>query len=321
MEKSAKPFVSVVIPAYNAKETIANCIDALLAQKYPKDAYEIIVIDDASEDNTQAVLENYKSNSLVKIIRHAENQALAAARNSGIKIAQGEILIFVDADITVLPDFITRHVKYFDKPQLIGVLSQLTPGPDIKCDKYQRYLYESKRGAKKYSNKNAIPFNTFLFTASSVRKSIIYDIGCFDDKIIKYGGEDTEFAYRLWRRYPQGLYYAPQIKVIHHHYRPFNDALNKVRTFGKEVVPYLVQKHRNFDGLYGYSFIYPPSTISGFAKRVIGLIVRLRITFTFLKLFYFLFPYPISNLFIRLLLASALWQGVAESENDSVLSR
>jgi GT2 family glycosyltransferase len=138
-------------------------------------------------------------------------------------------------------------------------------------------------------------------------------VGLFDDAIKHYGGEDTEFSYRLWRKYSEGLYYAPHIKVIHHHYRPFNEALNNIRTFGKEVVPYLVQKHPEFDRLYRYSYIKSRTGLVNKIKRIHGIILKSTVSFQILKFCYYLFPYPISNVFVRLLLAAALWWGISQS--------
>ena len=312
MNKVNKPFVSIIIPTYNAARTIVSCIDSALAQNYPNDRYEIIIVDDASTDNTPEILERYQDNHRVLITRHSENRALAATRNTGIRLARGEILLFIDADIELMRDFISQHVQYFEDTTVIGVLSQLHPDPLTKYNKYQRYLYESRRGAKKFPPHKSLPFQTFLFTASSLRKSIIEQVGLFDENIIRYGGEDTDYAYRISKQYPDGFYYAPEIDVIHHHYRPFEDVLTKVTDFGKNVVPYLVNQHPEFKTLYGYSFIFS----SNFLKTSFGKIFKSTKFFALLKFCYRLFPFPISNLFIRLLLLSSLWQGLSSSERQ-----
>ena len=317
MKNTDKQKVSVIIPAYNAGNTIADCIDALLAQDYPKEGYEIIVVNDASTDETPMILEKYEDRGLISVVHHPENRALAAARNSGINVATGDILLFIDSDIIVLPDFIRKHMDYYANPEIFGVFSHLRPSPDIKYDKYQRYLYESKRGVKKHSPKNPIPYWAFLFTASSIRKSVIDQVGMFDENITHYGGEDTDFSYRIAINCPKGLFFAREIEVFHKHYRPIGEALKNVHSFGHFVVPYLIEKHPEFDKLYGYSFIFPPKTVTGLLKKTAGIILKSRPVFSIINTFYRIFPYPVSNIFVRLSLASALWQGIALSKTNS----
>jgi len=305
--------VSVIIPAYNSAKTLPVCLASLANQSYPKSKVEIIIVNDASTDNTLEILNRLELPPNTKIISHDSNKALAAARNTGVRNASGEIFIFLDADMDVSPDFVKNHVQFHKKPNVVGVLSMIKAPANQPRTKYQRYLYESKRGAVKYNSGTSLPFHVFLFNCTSVKKNVLDKVGLFDDKITKYGGEDTEFSYRLWQKYPEGLYYAPHIKVIHHHYRPFNEALNNICTFGKEVVPYLVQKHPEFDRLYRYSYIKSRTGLISKIKRIPGIILRSTVSFQILKFCYHLFPYPISNVFVRLLLAAALWRGISQS--------
>lgn len=309
-----RPFISIIIPAYNAQATIKTCIHSIKAQNYPQNAFETIIINDDSKDSTLDLLNTMSSLNNTLIYSHDNNRGLAAARNTGIAHSKGDIIIFLDADMEVMPDFIVSHVKFHNKPKVSGVVSNLLPAPEIPHDKYQKYLYKSRRGAKKFPADSPLPFMVFLFNCTSVKKETFDHVGLFDDQITRYGGEDTEFAYRLWQKYPEGLYYAPHIKVIHHHYRPFNEVLKNVETFGREVVPYLVQKHPEFDKIYGYSLIFPPKSFTGVIKNIVGKIATSGPTDNLLTAFYRLSPYPFSNRIIRLRLAAALWRGISQSK-------
>jgi len=87
------PLVSVIIPSYNSVSCVSRAIDSVLAQGLQK--MEIIVVDDASTDDTQAVLLNrYGTNSAVRVIRHSTNQKLGAARNTGLEAAGGKYVYF-----------------------------------------------------------------------------------------------------------------------------------------------------------------------------------------------------------------------------------
>jgi glycosyltransferase involved in cell wall biosynthesis len=99
--------VSVVVPAYNAAKRIGRAIQSIAAQEYRP--LEIIFVDDASEDDTAVVaMRALESGGLeYKVIRHENNMGVSAARNSGVKAASGEYLIFFDADDEADPDFVS----------------------------------------------------------------------------------------------------------------------------------------------------------------------------------------------------------------------
>lgn len=89
------PAVSVVIPTYNREETISRSIDSVLAQTF--DDFELIVVDDASTDNTATVVDQY-DDPRVQFVSHDENRGGSAARNTGIAHAEGEYIALLDSD-------------------------------------------------------------------------------------------------------------------------------------------------------------------------------------------------------------------------------
>lgn len=96
-----KPLISVIIACYNIAEYIGRCLDSVLAQTYEN--LEIIVVDDGSTDDSGAICDKYATDdSRIKVI-HKENQGLGPARNSGMKIATGEYIAFVDGDDFIEP--------------------------------------------------------------------------------------------------------------------------------------------------------------------------------------------------------------------------
>jgi len=303
------PGVTVIVPAYNARRTIGICLRALERQDYPQDRLQVIVVDDGSTDGTSDGYHYLKLPGNFTMIQHAENRGLATARNTGIRNAQGEILIFLDADMEVGRDFIARHVAHYSKPAVIGIVSAIEPAPALPRDKYQRYIYESRRGARGVGPGHPLPFQYFIFGMTSVRKSALMQIGGFDVGIRQYGGEDTEMAYRLWRRFPLGLYYDPAIKVVHHHYRSLPQVLQAVRDFGRQVLPYLAKKNPEVTAVYGGKYINFEASENLRPHFWVGRLWRSRVILNCLMLLYEILPYPVSNLAIRGLLAWALIDG------------
>ena len=108
--------VSVIVPAYNAQKTIGQCIDALLAQTYPRESYEVIVVDDGSTDGTADVVKAYP----VKYL-YQRNQGPATARNIGVREAQGEIILFTDSDCVPFDNWIAEMTKPFEDKEVVAV--------------------------------------------------------------------------------------------------------------------------------------------------------------------------------------------------------
>lgn len=95
-----KPIVSIIIPAYNAENTIEKCLNSLFNQTLKE--IEIIVINDCSKDSTLKILKKYKNK--IKLIDNKENLGPAGSRNKGLDVAQGKYIGFVDADDWVAPN-------------------------------------------------------------------------------------------------------------------------------------------------------------------------------------------------------------------------
>lgn len=109
--------VSVVVPVYNVKDYLAECLDSLLAQTYPY--IEILLIDDGSTDGSADICDEYSlNNSQIKVF-HKENGGVSSARNLGIDKAEGEYLIFVDADDKIHKKMIDIYMKAASKNKIV----------------------------------------------------------------------------------------------------------------------------------------------------------------------------------------------------------
>ena len=95
---SGQERISVIVPVYNGAATLAGCLDALYASRYPD--FEVVVVDDGSKDATRQVAARYPCQILVL----PQNQGAAQAKNEGARVATGDILFFTDADVHVRPE-------------------------------------------------------------------------------------------------------------------------------------------------------------------------------------------------------------------------
>ena len=117
MTKVSKPQVSIIIPVFNAENQLARCLRSILNQSFPKDMYEIIVIDDASEDNSKLIWSSL-SNEIV-CIENNKNMGLPHCLNKGIEKARGKFFLRLDSDdyvnefyIETLYNFLVMNENY-----------------------------------------------------------------------------------------------------------------------------------------------------------------------------------------------------------------
>ena len=108
-----KPMISVIVPVYNVEKYIKKGIESLLAQSYQN--IEIILVDDGSPDNSPMILDQYaKKDSRIRVL-HQKNQGVSTARNNGIKITNGEYVLFVDCDDYVREDYVEYFYQLISK--------------------------------------------------------------------------------------------------------------------------------------------------------------------------------------------------------------
>ena len=109
------PLISIIVPVYQVKDYISECVESLLAQTYTN--LEILLVDDGSTDGSGEICDRYaERESRVRVV-HQENQGPSAARNAGLDSAKGEYVAFVDSDDVVLPDFIEALYRLVKKYQ------------------------------------------------------------------------------------------------------------------------------------------------------------------------------------------------------------
>ena len=193
-----KPFVSVLIPAYNEKRSIEATIKSVINLDYPKDKIEIIVINDGSKDNTKEIVEMIiRKNKPRKIILlNQKNHGKARALNNGLKIAKGEFFACLDADSFVEKNSLKKMLSVYEKNG--NKLAIVTPTMKVKSpktlvQKIQRaeYIFAILM-ARMMSSLDCIyvapgPFSLY-------RTKVIKKLGGFDENNLT---EDMEIAYRL----------------------------------------------------------------------------------------------------------------------------
>ena len=188
-----KPFVSVVIPAYNEASNLKKCINSVLAIDWPKDKLEIIVIDDGSTDDTYKIAKSIAGKeSNVRVLRQ-KNKGKGTALNLGIRIAKGDFIATLDADSFPTKDVLNHMMGYFsDKEMMIVTPALRISNPKGILGKIQHIEYLMGICMRKaFASLNSVyitpgPFSVF-------RKSFFEKHGYFDEHNIT---EDTEIGLR-----------------------------------------------------------------------------------------------------------------------------
>jgi cellulose synthase/poly-beta-1,6-N-acetylglucosamine synthase-like glycosyltransferase len=204
--------VSVIVPVYNGEKVITNCLKALLNQNYPKNDYEIIVVDDGSTDNTVTVVKKFKK---VKLIQQ-KHKGPAVARNLGVKHAKGSIVLFTDADCVPSKNWIKNMVEPFKDKQVVGVAGTYrTLNKESLVARFAGYEIEERH--EKMKNQATIDFiGTY---SAGYRKNIFLKFGGFDESFPIASGEDPELSFRLSKA---GLKMVFQPKAFVWHKHPDN---------------------------------------------------------------------------------------------------
>ncbi|MBU4477611.1 MAG: glycosyltransferase [Candidatus Omnitrophica bacterium] len=174
-----KPLVSVVIPTYNCADLLERSVKSVLAQTFQD--FEIIIVDDASADNTQEVVFSFKD-TRIKYVRHKKNLGEAAARNTGIKIAQGEYIAPQDSDDEWLPEKLEKQLNAFkNSSSLLGVV--YTGFWKIRGDK-KNYLPSVNIKAKERNIYNILLKSNFIGTPTTlIKKACFEKSGLFDERL------------------------------------------------------------------------------------------------------------------------------------------
>lgn len=231
----ALPSVSVVVPVYNQAAILPLTLPAITALD---DALEIILVDDGSSDTSASLLAGAASGH-ARIVPHRENRGRAAARNAGLAATRGEVVLFLDADIIPKPGLPTAHARRYLDPSVIGVLSHDRPDDLDEREPFHRYLLETA-GPGAIGPDEPLHFKYFIAGYASIRRRALEEVGAFDEQITY--GEDLELAYRLWRRWPQGLRREPSAIVHQRCIGDLGERCRRLYAFGTNL-PALLQKH------------------------------------------------------------------------------
>ena len=221
---NSMPKVSVIVPVYNGAATIGTCLESLLNQNYPAEAYEIIVVENGSTDETTEIVERYP----IRLF-HNTQRGPAPARNLGVAESKAEIVAFTDADCVADPNWLGELVKPYKDAETGGVGGAILAYQHANRNIVETFSDEHSPLINFVSGEHE--FLPHLYTPNaSYRRHLLNEIGGFNSKLVT--AEDVDAAWRLQLQTGCKLRYAPQAIIYHHHRTTLKGLARQYRHYG-----------------------------------------------------------------------------------------
>ncbi len=232
------PRLSIVVPSFNSRETLAGLIESLEYQTAKPSHFELIVVDDGSTDRTSEWLARQRLPYDLQVVRFATNSGCSRSRNAGVERAHAALILFLDADMLCFPGVVERHLNAHEQTRAHAVVGRVLTHPSIRRTPLAQW-FDSKNPS---SHVAALRPTRFITQNLSIPASLLSAVGGFDERFSAYGLEDIELGLRLSRVPGYELSYVPEALAYHYQDLDFNPKLDKVRRTGRENLPYLCSK-------------------------------------------------------------------------------
>lgn len=231
--------ISVVIPTFQRRDSLEVVLPSLLRQSFDPTEYEILLCDAGSSDGTRELVEELDDPRLRFL--PGPNAGRSGARNRGVRSANGDLILFTDADIIADPELLMQHWDSHKQNPGDAVV-----GCEVQVDtleQYEEFRRDPQKHARHSVTRKSVPWHYFLTGNASARKADLLRVGIFDEGFTGYGHEDLELGYRLLKAGCK-LRYNPHAVNYHWHPVPFEEQCQKMFLAGKSTVRFY-KKHRD----------------------------------------------------------------------------
>jgi len=242
--------VSIIVPAYNEERVISDCINSLLALDYPKEKYEIIIVNDGSTDRTVDIVNEFAKDYKNITLLSKENGGKASAQNFGLKYSTGRFVLITDADTVVERDWISKMLKDLKKFDIV-IGAYYARDPDTWLEKVQNahYLIKFKFGGLKG--------RPSVGTNIGFRKEVVRKIGSFNESKTSV----TEDFIRRAEEAGFKIHFNPKIVVFTKCTTNIKDFLKQKLRWRENLLSYLRGEKITFSDLLGLGYTFGLSFI------------------------------------------------------------
>lgn len=230
--------ISIVVPTYNRRSTLEVVLPTLLQQTYPD--FEILLCDAGSTDGTRELVEHLNSPH-IRFLPGADS-GRAGARNRGLENANGEIILFTDADIIADPRLVEAHAARHLKGPVKAVVGCEVQVKSLQ--EYEDFRQNPSAHARHKASRKHLPWHYFLTGNASAPRATLLEVGGFDVAFQGYGHEDLELGYRI-QKTGLTIEYAPEAINYHWHPVPFAEQCHKMKLAGRSTVTFF-RKYQDF---------------------------------------------------------------------------
>ena len=220
--------VSIIILTWNSEHEIAACLTSL-AQGLGEFSFEVIVIDNGSQDKTCAVIE--ATGLEVRLVRNAVNRGVAPARNQGISLACGEYILILDDDTTTQPGAFDCLIRYMENQPEVGLcgpkLTDAAGNLRLSCGHFPTLVNKLARCmpsivARKvnrmtemadWDHRTTREVDYVIGACQLIRRRALQEVGLYDENFF-YGAEDFDMCLRMWQ-IGWRVMYNPDATIVH----------------------------------------------------------------------------------------------------------
>ena len=235
------PKISVVIPTKNRSALLAETIERVESQTVPKDHYEVVVIDNNSTDDTRAVLEQKARIYSNFKFDFQKKPGAAATRNTGIRLTNSDLILFVDDDVRAEPALVEAHLDCQGNNPNTSVIGAVNMPWGDTSDPFLKYLRDHRILNPYTPSKGPIDFSYYHTCNVSTPTQMLLDVGCFNENFKMYGMEDIELGYRLERAGCR-MAFAPDARAVHYRFPSYHDFIGRAEQAGYSLGQ-LIQLH------------------------------------------------------------------------------
>jgi len=214
--------ISVVIPTRDRASHVSRSLQALARQSFPRERFEVLVVDNCSTDNTREVASEFEKSFAHFRLLYESQPGAARARNCGIRDSAGEIVLLIDDDVIPSPQLLQEHWLAHRREPQSAILGRVTFPWNGSESPFRWVLTHRPEYLQsfRFADPDNVPFNHFYSCNVSLPRSAFAQVGLFDEEFRAYGFEDTEFGYRLVRSGVR-IVFNPQAEGLHDFQRTF----------------------------------------------------------------------------------------------------
>jgi glycosyltransferase involved in cell wall biosynthesis len=234
--------MSIVVPTYQRCDSVKRLLKAFEQQVFPAYDFEVLVVIDGSRDGTEILIANTKTPYHLRAICQP-NRGRAAACNTGIRMAEGDVIILLDDDMEPVSEFLAAHWQAHQEQKRLGVLGAVPVLTSYGSSGVSRYIAEKfGQHLQKLSQPGyQLNLRDFYSGNFSIRREHLLEVGLFDEDFKEYGNEDLELALRL-RKTGISLVYCNEALAYQHYEKDFSALAEDNIAKGKTAVLF-VRKH------------------------------------------------------------------------------